>query len=160
MAREGHLLKSIYINSPFVKKLSKLECYSVHINKNKATHRRIKMKKFTKLIAAAMVTVTMAVSTSIPASARTLTTGEVLTEEVVDRYAATLKVVGATSDELILFSHEYGFFNTDERGIMGCNKAYNGAWIDYWATLQRSKLCQEREAKEGKGSFLDPYSRG
>ena len=152
------MLKSIYINSPFVKKLSKLECYSVRINKNKATHtRRIKRKKFTKLIAAAMVTVTMAVSTSIPASARTLTTGEVLTEEVVDRYAAALKVVSATSDELILFSNEYGFFNTDKKGIMGCKKDYDGAWIDYWAGLQKSKLCQERE---GYTSILDPFSRG
>ena len=115
------------------------------------------MKKFTKLIAAAMVTVTMAVSTSIPASARTLTTGEVLTEEVVDRYAAALKVVSATSDELILFSNEYGFFNTDKQGIMGCNTDYDGAWIDYWAGLQKSKLCQERE---GYTSILDPFSRG
>ena len=117
-----------------------------------------KMKKFTRIITAVMAAATIAVTTtSVCASARTLVTGEVLTEEVVDRYAATLKAVGATSDELILFSHEYGFFNTDERGIMGCNKAYNGAWIDYWATLQKSKLCQERE---GYTSILDRFSRG
>ena len=56
-----------------------------------------------------------------------------------------------------LFSHEYGFFNTDKSGIMGCNKDYNGAWIDYWAGLQKSKLSQERE---GFTSILDPFSRG
>ena len=115
------------------------------------------MKKFVKIIAAVMAAATIAATTSVCASARTLTTGEVLTEEVVDRYAAAMKAVSATTDELILFSEEYGFFNTDERGIMGCNKAYNGAWIDYWATLQRSKLCQERE---GYTSILDPFSRG
>ena len=115
------------------------------------------MKKFVKIIAAVMAAATIAATTSVCASARTLTTGEVLTEEVVDRYAATLKAVGATSDELIMFSHEYGFFNTDERGIMGCKTAYNGAWIDYWAGLQKSKLCQERE---GYTSILDRFSRG
>ena len=115
------------------------------------------MKKFTRIIAAVIAAATIAVTTSVCASARTLVTGEVLTEEVVDRYAAALKVVSATSDELIMFSHEYGFFNTDERGIMGCNKDYNGAWIDYWATLQKSKLCQERE---GYSAILDRFSRG
>jgi hypothetical protein len=116
-----------------------------------------KMKKFVKIIAAVMAAATIAVTTSVCASARTLVTGEVLTEEVVDRYAAALKVVSATSDELIMFSHEYGFFNTDKSGIMGCNKDYNGAWIDYWAGLQKSKLSQERE---GFTSILDPFSRG
>ena len=119
------------------------------------------MKKFTRIITAVMAAATIAVTTtSVCASAKTLVTGEEITEEVVNQYAAALKALNATSDQLIIFSHEYGFFNTDERGIMGCKTAYNGAWIDYWATLQRSKLCQEREAKEGKGSFLDPYSRG
>ena len=116
-----------------------------------------KMKKFTRIITAVMAAATIAATTSVRVSARTLVTGEELTEEVVDRYAATLKAVGATSDELILFSHEYGFFNTDERGIMGCNKDYNGAWIDYWAGLQKSKLCQERE---GYTSKLDRFSTG
>jgi hypothetical protein len=117
-----------------------------------------KMKKFTRIITAVMAAATIAVTTtSVCASARTLVTGEVLTEEVVDRYAAALKVVSATSDELILFSNEYGFFNTDKQGIMGCNTDYDGAWIDYWAGLQKSKLCQERE---GYTSILDPFSRG
>ena len=117
-----------------------------------------KMKKFTRIITAVMAAATIAVTTtSVCASARTLVTGEVLTEEVVDRYAAALKVVSATSGELILFSNEYGFFNTDKQGIMGCNTDYDGAWIDYWAGLQKSKLCQERE---GYTSILDPFSRG
>ena len=117
-----------------------------------------KMKKFTRIITAVMAAATIAVTTtSVCASARTLETGEVLTEEVVDRYAAALKVVSATSDELILFSNEYGFFKTDKRGIMGCKTDYDGAWIDYWAGLQKSKLCQERE---GYTSILDPFSRG
>ena len=117
-----------------------------------------KMKKFTRIITAVMAAATIAVTTtSVCASARTLVTGEVLTEEVVDRYAAALKAVSATSDELILFSNEYGFFNTDKQGIMGCNTDYDGAWIDYWAGLQKSKLCQERE---GYTSILDPFSRG
>ena len=115
------------------------------------------MKKFVKIIAAVMAAATIAATTSVCASARTLVTGEVLTEEVVNRYAAALKVVSATSDELKLFSREYGFFNTDEGGITDCNKDYKGAWIDYWAGLQKSKLCQERE---GYTSILDPFSRG
>ena len=115
------------------------------------------MKKFTRIIAAVMAAATIAVTTSVCASARTLTTGEVITEEVVNQYAAALKALNATSDQLIIFSHEYGFFNTDERGIMGCNKAYNQAWIDYWAGLQKSKLSQERE---GFTSILDRFSRG
>ena len=117
-----------------------------------------KMKKFTRIITAVMAAATIAVTTtSVCASARTLVTGEVLTDEVVDRYATVLKALNTTSDQLIIFSHEYGFFNTDKRGIMECNKDYNGAWIDYWATLQKSKLCQERE---GYTSILDPFSRG
>ena len=98
-----------------------------------------KMKKFTRIITAVMAAATIAVTTtSVCAS-------------------ATLKALNATSDQLIIFSHEYGFFNTDERGIMGCNKAYNQAWIDYWAGLQKSKLSQERE---GFTSILDRFSRG
>ena len=89
------------------------------------------MKKFVKIIAAVMAAATIAATTSVCASARTLTTGEVLTEEVVDRYAAAMKAVSATTDELILFSKEYGFFDTDKRGIMGCKTDYDGAWIDY-----------------------------
>ena len=116
------------------------------------------MKKFTRIITAVMAAATIAVTTtSVCASARTLVTGEVLTDEVVDRYATVLKALNTTSDQLIIFSHEYGFFNTDKSGIMGCNKDYNGAWIDYWAGLQKSKLCQERE---GYTSILDPFSRG
>ena len=118
------------------------------------------MKSIKRVIAAVMAAATIAATTSVRVSARTLVTAEELTEEVVDRYAATLKAVDATSDELILFSHEYGFFNTDERGIMGCKKDYNGAWIDYWATLQRSKVRQEKNAEKGEGAFLDSFSRG
>ena len=55
-----------------------------------------KMKKFTRIIAAVMAAATIAATTSVCASARTLVTGEVLTEEVVDRYAAALKVVRNT----------------------------------------------------------------
>ena len=117
-----------------------------------------KMKKFTRIITAVMAAATIAVTTtSVCASARTLVTGEVLTDEVVDRYATVLKALNTTSDQLIIFSHEYGFFNTDKKGIMGCKKDYDGAWIDYWAGLQKSKLCQERE---GYTSILDPFSRG
>ena len=117
-----------------------------------------KMKKFTRIITAVMAAATIAVTTtSVCASARTLVTGEVLTDEVVDRYATVLKALNTTSDQLIIFSHEYGFFNTDKQGIMGCNTDYDGAWIDYWAGLQKSKLCQERE---GYTSILDPFSRG
>ena len=117
-----------------------------------------KMKKFTRIITAVMAAATIAVTTtSVCASAKTLVTGEEITEEVVNQYAAALKALNATSDQLIIFSHEYGFFNTDERGIMGCNKAYNQAWIDYWAGLQKSKLSQERE---GFTSILDRFSRG
>ena len=40
MAREGHLLKSIYINSPFVKKLSKSVCYYMITAKENLGNRR------------------------------------------------------------------------------------------------------------------------
>jgi hypothetical protein len=120
-----------------------------------------KMKKFTRIITAVMAAATIAVTTtSVCASARTLETGEEITEEVVNQYAAMMKAQKFSSDVLLIFSHKMHFYPTDVRGIMGCNKDYNGAWIDYWATLQRSCVRQEKNAKEGKGAYLDQWSRG
>ena len=115
------------------------------------------MKKFVKIIAAVMAAATIAATTSVCASARTLVTGEEITEEVVNQYAAMMKEQKFSSDVLLVFSHKMNFYPTDVNGIMVCNKDYDGAWIDYWAGLQKSKLCQERE---GYTSILDPFSRG
>lgn len=115
------------------------------------------MKKFTKIIAAAMAAVTIATTASVCASARTLVTGEEVTEEVIDRYATLFKELKLNPTSLIILSNDLLFSNTDEKGIMECKKDYDGAWIDYWAGLQKSKLCQERE---GYTSILDPFSRG
>ncbi|MBR5091810.1 MAG: hypothetical protein IK093_20505 [Ruminiclostridium sp.] len=115
------------------------------------------MKKFTRIIAAVMAAATIAVTTSVCASARTHVTGDVITEEIVERYATDLKLRNLEADALIVFSWEMGFYPIDERGIIGCIKKYDGAWIDYWATKQKSKVRQERE---GYTSVLDKWSTG
>ena len=118
------------------------------------------MKKFTKIIAAVMAAATIAVSASVCASARTLITGEEITEEVVNQYAAMMKAQKFSSDVLLVFSHKMNFYPTDVNGIGGTTDKFEGENIEYWATLQRSKLFQEKNAKEGKGAYLDQWSRG
>ena len=112
-----------------------------------------KKKKFTRIITAVMA----AATTSVCASARTLWTGQEITEQLIDDYVVWLKAQKMNPDALVKFSNEWGFFNTDERGIICSREEYEGANIDYWATLQKSKLCQERE---GYTSILDRFSRG
>ena len=85
-----------------------------------------------------------------------LKTGEVITEKVIDEYAAILRSRKATSDVLIFFSEDMGFYPLDYQGIAGCNYKYEGAWIDYWVTKQKSMVRKEREGL----SFLDHFSTG
>ena len=85
-----------------------------------------------------------------------LKTGEVITEKVIDEYAAILRNQKATSDVLIFFSEDMGFYPLDYQGIAGCNYKYEGAWIDYWVTKQKSMVRKEREGL----SFLDHFSTG
>ena len=87
---------------------------------------------------------------------RILKTGEVITEKVIDEYAAILRSRKAPSDVLIFFSEEMGFYPLDYQGIAGCNYKYEGAWIDYWVTKQKSMVRKEREGL----SFLDHFSTG
>ena len=118
------------------------------------------MKKFTRIITAVMAAATIAVTTSVCASARTLVTGEVITEEVVNQYAAMMKAQKFSSDVLLVFSHKMHFYPTDVNGIGGTTDKFEGENIEYWATLQRSCVRQEKNAEEGKGAFLDSWSRG
>ena len=115
------------------------------------------MKKFVKIIAAVMAAATIAATTSVCASARTLWTGQEITEQLIDDYVVWLKAQKMNPDALVKFSNEWGFFNTDERGIICSREEYEGANIDYWATLQKSKL---RQRIEGYTSILDRFSRG
>ena len=120
-----------------------------------------KMKKFTRIITAVMAAATIAVTTtSVCASARTLVTGEEITEEVVNQYAAMMKAQKFSSDVLLVFSHKMNFYPTDVNGIGGTTDKFEGENIEYWATLQRSCVRQEKNAKEGKGASLDQWSRG
>lgn len=114
-------------------------------------------RKFTKIMAAALAAVTMSTAASVSVSARTLTTGQKLTEQLVDEYAVIFKTMKLNPDAFVMLSNELGFFNTDVRGIICSKEEYEGANVDYWATLQKSKLCQERE---GYTSILDKFSRG
>lgn len=107
-----------------------------------------------------MAAVTIAVSASVCASARTLTTGQEITEELVNQYADYFKSMKISSDVLRLTSNELGFYPTDNYGLLVAEEHHEGGHIDYWATLQRSKVLQDRNAKEGKGAFLDTFSRG
>ena len=119
-----------------------------------------KMKKFTRIIAAVMAAATIAVTTSVCASARTLTTGQEITEELVNQYADFFKSCKINSDVLRLTSYELGFYATDDHGLLSAENHHEGGHVDYWATLQRSKVRQEKNAREGHGSFLDRWSRG
>lgn len=120
-----------------------------------------KMKKFTRIITAVMAAATIAVTTtSVCALARTLVTGEEITEEVVNQYAAMMKAQKFSSDVLLVFSHKMNFYPTDVNGIGGTTDKFEGENIEYWATLQRSCVRQEKNAKEGKGASLDQWSRG
>ena len=90
------------------------------------------------------------------AGGRILKTGEVITEQVIDSYAAIMRRQEASSDVLIIFSEEMGFYPLDYQGIAGCNHDYEGSWIDYWVTKQKSMVRKEREGL----SFLDHFSTG
>ena len=92
------------------------------------------------------------------AGGRTLTTGEEITIELVDTYAAIFKARKMNSDMLKLVSNELGFYPMDERNITQTNRAYDGAWIDQWATNQKGKVRQTEDG--GYKSLLDRYSTG
>ena len=90
------------------------------------------------------------------AGGRILKTGEVITEKVIDEYAAILRNQKATSDVLIFFSEDMGFYPLDYQGIAGQNYKFEGAWIDYWVTKQKAMVRKEREGI----TYLDQFSTG
>jgi len=90
------------------------------------------------------------------AGGRTLTTGEVITRELIEQYAAMFKAGKMNSDVLKLVSKELGFYPMDEKNITQTNRDYDGAWIDQWATNQKGKVRQEGEGN----NFLNQYSTG
>ena len=91
------------------------------------------------------------------AGGRTLTNGQEITRELIEQYAAAFKALKANSDVLRMMSDELGFWPTDEHGMVD-KPDYEGAWIDYWATKQKSKVRQTKDG--GDKSFLDRYSTG
>ena len=88
------------------------------------------------------------------AGGRTLTTGQVLTEEVVDQYAAFFKEMELTGDVLIIMSKELGFYPMDEAIVYHASRQYPGAHIDHWATKQKRNVCRENNPNP---SELDKY---
>ncbi len=88
------------------------------------------------------------------AGGRTLTTGQVLTEEVVDQYAAFFKEMELTGDVLITMSESLGFYPMDEAIVYHASRQYPGAHIDHWATKQKRNVCRENNPNP---SELDKY---
>ena len=91
------------------------------------------------------------------AGGRTLTTGEVITEKVIDEYVAIFKACHLRADDLIILNDTMGFYPTDPRILEECMKDYEGAWIDQWATKQKSKVRQENG---GDYSIWEQFSTG
>ena len=58
------------------------------------------------------------------AGGRTLTTGEVITRELIEQYAAMFKAGKMNSDVLKLVSKELGFYPMDEKNITQTNRDY------------------------------------
>ena len=116
------------------------------------------MKKFTRIIAAVMAAATIAVTTSVCASAIKLTTGEVLTEETVNQYADIMKACKMSCDSMLIFTEELGFWAPHKVDILAARdkNEHEFAYIDEWATHQKGKIRQEREGY----SFWDRFSRG
>ena len=88
---------------------------------------------------------------------RTLTTGEVITEEVIDEYVAIFKANHLRADDLIIINDALGFYPTEPGILEECMKDYEGAWIDQWATKQKSKIRRENS---GKDTLWEQYSTG
>ena len=88
------------------------------------------------------------------AGGRTLTTGQVLTEEVVDQYAAFFKEMELTGDVLIIMSKELGFYPMDEAIANRVSRKYPGAHVDHWATKQKRNIRKENNPDP---SFWDKY---
>ena len=118
------------------------------------------MKKFTKIIAAVMAAATIAVTTSVCASAIKLTTGEALTEEVVDRYADIMKACNMSCDSMFMFTDQLGFWHPHKVDILAARdkNEHEFAYIDEWATHQKAKV---RQTEGGcYKDFWDQYSAG
>ena len=116
------------------------------------------MKKFVKIIAAVMAAATIAVTTSVCASAIKLKTGEELTIEVIEQYADLMKALELSCDSMIIFSEDMGFWSVHMADILAARdkNEYEFAYIDEWATHQKGKIRQEREGY----SYWDRFSRG
>ena len=123
------------------------------------------MKSIKRVIVSAMAAVMAATALATNVSAknyynaegqRILSTGEVITEELVDRYAEDFKSMHMSRDVLAITVFELGFYYVPDSELIVAPRDYEGCWIDYWRTLQRSKLRQHREGL----NFLDHYSKG
>ena len=123
------------------------------------------MKSIKRVIVSAMAAVMAASALATNVSAknyynaegqRILSTGEVITEELVDRYAEDFKLMHMSRDVLAITVFELGFYYVPESELIVGTRHYEGCWIDYWRALQRSKLRQHREGL----NLLDHYSKG
>ena len=84
-----------------------------------------------------------------------LTTGEYITEELIDTYANRMKALNLNVDTVIILSDNLGFYPCDGKGMHGCANHHEFAYIDYWATLQKGKVRQR-----GEDDWLNAYSTG
>ena len=118
------------------------------------------MKKFTRIIAAVMAAATIAVTTSVCASAIKLKTGEELTIEVIEQYADLMKALELSCDSMIIFSEDMGFWSLNMADILAARdkNEHEFAYIDEWATHQKAKV---RQTEGGcYKDFWDQYSAG
>ena len=90
---------------------------------------------------------------------RTLTTGEEVTIELIDRYEAMFIDMDLSADALIILNDELGFYPTVPSDLVEATKPKFGDhhWIHYWASKQRNKVRQD---ESGDDSFWADYSTG
>ena len=94
------------------------------------------------------------------AGGRMLTTGQEITVELVDQMAAVFKAQKVSADELIIMSHDLGFWPEHVSSITLARQRneHEFAYIDQWATNQKGKVRQTQNG--GFKNYLDPYSPG
>lgn len=74
---------------------------------------------------------------------RTLTTGEVITEEVIDQYREFFKSQNVDLNMLTVLNDTMGFYPVDRNVLSQSINLYEDKHIDWWATLQKDKLHKE-----------------
>ena len=75
---------------------------------------------------------------------RTLTTGEDVTEEVIDRYRDFFKAQNVDMNMLLALNDEFGFYPVDRHVMAQSINLYEDKHVDWWATLQKEKLRKGR----------------